>query len=169
MANETTITIIGNLTADAELRYTQNGLAVANFTVASTPRTYDRQSNEWKDGEALFMPCSVWREMAEHVAGSLSKGARVVVVGTLTERKWEDKNGGGKRSRMELDVTEVGASLRYSTAALTRASTGQSGDAAGRRQANDEPWATTKPAAAPAAAGGDVWNTPGTFNDETPF
>lgn len=112
MSNETKFTVIGNLTADPELRWTQNGLAVANFTVASTPRTYDKQSNEWKDGDPLFIRCSAWREMGEHIAESLIKGSRVVVVGLLKQKSYETKEG-EKRTSIELDVEDIGSSLKY--------------------------------------------------------
>jgi single-strand DNA-binding protein len=173
VAGETIITVVGNLTADPELRYTQNGLAVANFTIASTPRTFDRQANDWKDGEALFLRASCWREFAEHVAGSLTKGARVVATGRLKQRSYETKEG-EKRTAIELEVDEIGPSLRYATAQVTRASGGAgaggsgSGGGGGRPQGAvaDEPWG----AAAPASGGADdVWNTPGSYNDETPF
>lgn len=118
MAGDTQITVIGNLTGDPELRFIQSGAAVVNFTVASTPRTFDRQSNEWKDGDTLFMRCSLWREAAENVAESLTKGMRVVVVGRLVSRSWEAN--GEKRTVMELQVDEVGPSLKYSTAKVTR-------------------------------------------------
>ncbi|HEU0256255.1 MAG TPA: single-stranded DNA-binding protein [Microbacteriaceae bacterium] len=163
MAGETVITVIGNLTADPELRYTQSGVAVASFTVASTPRTFDRASNEWKDGEALFLRCSAWRDVAEHVAGSLTKGARVIVQGRLRQRSYETREG-EKRTVIELTVDEVGPSLRYATATLTR--TSSSGGRGPAASADNEPWAPSAPA---APSGGDVWNTPGTFNDETPF
>lgn len=164
MAGETIITVVGNLTADPELRYTQNGLAVANFTIASTPRTFDRQANDWKDGEALFLRASCWREFAEHVAGSLTKGSRVVATGRLKQRSYETKEG-EKRTSIELEVDEIGPSLRYATAQVTRASSG-GGSAGGRQQGAvaDEPWAASAP-----AESGDVWNTPGNYNDETPF
>ncbi len=119
MAGETVITVVGNLTADPEMRYTQNGLAVANFTIASTPRTFDRQSNEWKDGEALFLRASVWREFAEHVAQSLTKGMRVVAQGRLTQRSYQDREG-QNRTSIELEVDEIGPSLRYATAQVFR-------------------------------------------------
>lgn len=122
MAGETIITVIGNLTSDPELRYTQNGLAVANFTIASTPRTFDKASNEWKDGEALFLRASVWKEFGEHVAASLTKGARVVAQGRLKQRSYEDKKSGEKRTSIELEIDEIGPSLRYATAQVTRAS-----------------------------------------------
>jgi len=169
VAGETIITVVGNLTADPELRYTQGGLAVANFTIASTPRTFDRQANDWKDGEALFLRASCWREFAEHVAGSLTKGMRVVATGRLKQTSYNDRDG-NKRTAIELDVDEIGPSLRYATAQVTRASGGSTGGGGGGRGqvsgGAEEPWA----ASAPAAGGGDdVWNTPGNYNDETPF
>ena len=123
MAGETVITVVGNLTADPELRYTQNGLAVANFTIASTPRVFNKQTNEWDDGEALFLRASVWREFAEHVAGSLTKGSRVIASGVLKQRSYETKEG-EKRTSIELEVDEIGPSLRYATATVTRAGRG---------------------------------------------
>ena len=167
MAGETIITVVGNLTADPELRYTQGGLAVANFTIASTPRTFDRAANDWKDGEALFLRAACWREFAEHVAGSLTKGSRVVATGRLKQRSYETKEG-EKRTSIELEVDEIGPSLRYATAQVTRASGGSARSGGGRPQGGavaDEPWA----ASAPASGGDDVWNTPGNYNDETPF
>jgi len=131
MAGETPITVIGNLTADPELRFTPSGSAVANFTVASTPRTFDRQTNEWKDAETLFMRCSVWREAAENVAESLTRGTRVVVTGRLVSRSWEDKETGQKRSVMEMQVDEVGPSLRYATAKVTKTQRGGGGGQGG--------------------------------------
>ncbi|WP_430867969.1 single-stranded DNA-binding protein [Demequina aurantiaca] len=118
MAGDTQITVVGNLTGDPELRFISSGAAVANFTVASTPRTFDRQSNEWKDGETLFMRCSLWREAAENVAESLTKGMRVLVTGRLVSRSWE--TNGEKRTVTEMQVDEVGPSLRYATAKVTR-------------------------------------------------
>ena len=169
MAGETIITVVGNLTADPELRYTQGGLAVANFTIASTPRTFDRQANDWKDGDPLFLRASCWREFAEHVAGSLTKGSRVIATGRLKQRNYDDRDG-NKRTAIELEVDEIGPSLRYATAQVTRASGGSTGGGGGGRGqvagGAEEPWA----ASAPAAGGGDdVWNTPGNYNDETPF
>jgi len=158
MAGETVITVVGNLTSDPELRYTQNGLAVANFTIASTPRNFDRASNEWKDGEALFLRASVWREFAEHVASSLTKGARVIATGRLKQRSYETKEG-EKRTAIELEVDEIGPSLRYATATVSRAASSGRGGAV-----SDEPWG-----AAPGAVEADPWNTPGISNDETPF
>ena len=146
MANDVTICITGSLTADPELRFTPSGAAVANFTVASTPRTFDRQSNEWKDGDPLFLPCSIWRQAAEHVAESLTKGMRVIVQGRLKQRSYDDREG-NKRTIYEVEVEEVGPSLLRATAVVTRATSGaQPGrqpaarQPAGRPQAAD-PWA----------------------------
>ncbi|MBP2436962.1 single-stranded DNA-binding protein [Microbacterium amylolyticum] len=179
MAGETVITVVGNLTADPELRYTQSGVPVANFTIASTPRTLDRASGEWKDGDALFLRASVWRDFAEHVAGSLTKGMRVIAQGNLRQRDYQDREG-NRRTSFELDVQEIGPSLRYATAQVTRAAA--SGNFGGRsggqqqvphgggngggqpaQQPSNEPWAT------PGSAGGDAWSTPGSFSDDTPF
>ncbi|MCK6079554.1 single-stranded DNA-binding protein [Microbacterium sp. EYE_5] len=172
MAGETIITVVGNLTADPELRYTQNGLPVANFTIASTPRSFDRQANEWKDGEALFLRASVWREFAEHVAGSLTKGMRVVATGRLKQRSYQDREG-NNRTAIELEVDEIGPSLRYATAQVTRAASngggGGGGSFGGGQQSRpqvqqDEPWAT------PGSAAPDAWSAPGTsYGDDTPF
>ena len=168
MAGETVITVVGNLTADPELRYTQNGLPVANFTIASTPRTFDRQANEWKDGEALFLRASVWREFAEHVAGSLTKGMRVIASGRLKQRSYQDREG-NNRTAIELEVDEIGPSLRYATASVTRAASdstassanGQSGQwpaaAPGSKGGSDAAW---------SAPGGDAWSPGGA---DTPF
>jgi single-strand DNA-binding protein len=150
MAGDTVITVIGNLTGDPELRFTPSGAAVANFTVASTPRQFDRQANEWKDGETLFMRCSVWRDAAENVAESLQRGARVIVSGRLKSRSYETKEG-EKRTVIEMDVDEVGPSLRYATAKVnkTQRSGGgnfgggqQGGGGYGGGQQQDDPWAT---------------------------
>lgn len=140
MSNEPTLTLIGNLTGDPELRFTPSGQAVANFTVASTPRNFDRQSNEWKDGEALFMRCSIWREAAENVAESLTRGTRVVVTGRLKSRSYETKEG-EKRTNLELDVEEVGPSLKYANAKVTKTQRGN-GSAQGEQQPQSDPWAT---------------------------
>ncbi|MFC4224412.1 single-stranded DNA-binding protein [Lysinibacter cavernae] len=170
MAGETVITVVGNLTADPELRFTQSGVALASFTIASTPRTFDRQSNEWKDGEALFLRASVWREFAEHVASSLTKGSRVIATGRLKQRSYETKEG-EKRTSMEIDVDEIGPSLRYATAQITRAQSrgGAVGPGAGApasqgQSAPSEPWA-----AAPAS--NDGWANPGASFDgaDAPF
>ena len=173
MAGETVITVVGNLTADPELRYTQNGLPVANFTIASTPRNFDRQANEWKDGEALFLRASVWREFAEHVAGSMTKGMRVIATGRLKQRSYQDREG-QNRTAIELEVDEIGPSLRYATAQVTRAASGGgnfsggNAGAAGGGQARpqvqqEEPWAT------PGSAAPDAWSAPGSYGDDTPF
>jgi single-strand DNA-binding protein len=157
MAGDTVITVIGNLTADPELRFTASGAAVANFTVASTPRTFDRNTNEWKDGEALFLRCNVWRQAAENVAESLSRGTRVVVTGRLKQRSFDTKEG-EKRTVIELEVEEIGPSLRYATAKVNRASRGGGGASGGGGYGagSDDPWA-----AAPASGGG--------YSDEPPF
>ena len=130
MAGDTIITVIGNITGDPELRFTPSGAAVANFTVASTPRQFDRQSNEWKDGETLFMRCSVWRDAAENVAESLARGTRVIVSGRLKSRSYETKEG-EKRTVVEMEVDEVGPSLRYATAKVNRTQRGGGGGAGG--------------------------------------
>src|SRR6201996_3484366 len=161
MAGETTITVVGNLTADPELRFTQAGAAVASFTVASPPRTFDRASGEWKDGEALFLRCSIWRQAAENVAESLTRGMRVVAPGRLKQRSFETREG-EKRTVIELDVDEVGPSLRYASAKVNRTARGSStgggfGGSGGRGAPADDPWGSAPPA-------GD-----GGFSDEPPF
>jgi single-strand DNA-binding protein len=133
MAGDTVITVVGNLTADPELRFTPAGAAVANFTVASTPRTFDRSSNEWKDGEALFLRCNIWREAAENVAESLTKGTRVVVQGRLKQRSYDDREG-QRRTVFELEVDEIGPSLRYATAKPQRTQRGGGGGGFGGGQ-----------------------------------
>ncbi|MGW1740478.1 single-stranded DNA-binding protein [Nocardia sp. NPDC001965] len=157
MAGETSLPIIGNLTADPELRFTPAGAAVANFTIASTPRVFDRQTQEWKDGEPLFIRCNVWRDTAEHVAESLTRGARVIVFGHLKQRSFETREG-EKRTVVELEVEEVGPSLRYATAKPQKATSGGGGNAGGggrAQRANDgDPWGSTAPSRA---------------NDEPPF
>ena len=159
MAGETVITIIGNLTNDPELRFTPSGAAVANFTVASTPRNFDRQSNEWKDGETLFMRCSIWRDAAENIAESLHRGTRVIATGRLKSRSYDTKEG-EKRTVIELDVDEVGPSLRYASAKVTKAERGGSGGGfggqGGGQQAAD-PWATGGSAPAPQQGGQGNW------------
>lgn len=149
MAGETIITIVGNLVANPEIRFTPNGAAVANFTVASTPRTFDRQSNEWTDGEALFLRCSVWREAAENVAESLTKGMRVIVQGRLRARSYDDKDG-NRRTSWELDVDEIGPALKFATAKVTRAQRngggGQGGNFASAQSAG---FGATQPPAQP--------------------
>ncbi|MGW2371764.1 single-stranded DNA-binding protein [Kitasatospora sp. NPDC001683] len=156
MAGETLITIVGNLVDDPELRFTQSGVPVAKFRIASTPRTFDRQSNEWKDGESLFLTCNVWRQPAENVAESLQRGMRVIVQGRLNQRSYE--KDGQKRTVFEVEVEEVGPSLRSATAKVTRAHRGQGGaQQAGR---SDDPWSQSK---APVQAG---W---GASQQEAPF
>ncbi|SDD56135.1 single-stranded DNA-binding protein [Actinokineospora iranica] len=147
MAGETTITVVGNLTADPELRFTQSGVAVANFTVASTPRTFDRQSNEWRDGEALFLRCTVWRQVAENVAESLTRGTRVIVQGNLRQTSYTTREG-EKRTGYELDVTEIGASLTFATAEVTKVSRT---NGATRTAVAEDPWASL-PSAKPELA-----------------
>jgi single-strand DNA-binding protein len=130
MAGETLITVVGNLTADPELRFTPSGAPVANFTVASTPRNFDKQSGEWKDGDALFLNCAVWRQAAENVAESLTKGMRVIVQGRLRQRSYETREG-EKRTVFEVDVEEIGPALKYATAKVTRSSGGSGGSYSG--------------------------------------
>ena len=176
MAGETTITVIGNLTDDPELRFTPSGAAVAKFRIASTPRTLDKASGEWKDGEPLFLACSVWRQVAENVAESLQRGARVIVSGRLRQRSYETREG-EKRTVYELEVDEIGPSLRYATAKVQKmsrssggggggggygaSSGGGGGNTGGGGGFADDPWAT----AAPAGGGGSGGN----FDDEPPF
>ena len=191
MAGETVITVVGNLVDDPELRFTPSGAAVANFRIASTPRVMDRQTNEWKDGDALFLSCSVWRQAAENVAESLQKGMRVVVQGRLKQRQYETREG-EKRTVVELDVDEVGPSLKYATAKVTR-TTRQGGgggySGGGGAAPADDPWATAAPggqaqgqpqggqAQGGYAGGGqqsapanDPWAAPGVSSaDEPPF
>ncbi|MCX4094557.1 single-stranded DNA-binding protein [Nocardia sp. alder85J] len=151
MAEETYITIIGNLTADPEIRFTPGGLAVANFTVAQTPRVFDRATNSWRDGEALFMRCNIWREAAENVAESLVRGARVIVTGKLVSRTWETREG-EKRTTVELQVVEMGPSLRFATAQVTKI-TRNGGSAPSAPAASDDPWQNANAAQSPALAG----------------
>jgi single-strand DNA-binding protein len=187
MAGETTITVVGNLTDDPELRFTPSGAAVAKFRIASTPRTMDRQSNEWKDGEPLFLACNVWRDAAEHVAESLQRGARVIVQGRLRQRSYETREG-EKRTVYELEVDEIGPSLRYATAKVQKmsrsggggggfgASTGGGGGGGGNRQPSgggggnnfDDPWATAAPASGARSGGGGAASN-SSFDDEPPF
>ena len=183
MAGETVITVVGNLTDDPELRFTPSGAAVANFTVASTPRSFNKQTNEWEDGEALFLRCSIWRQAAENVAESLQRGMRVVVQGRLRARTWETREG-EKRTSFEIDVEEIGPSLKFATAKVNRVSRsgggggysggGQGGQSGQSGTAADDPWATPAPQgggapAGQAAAGNDPWGAPGVANDEPPF
>ncbi len=187
MAGETVITVVGNLVDDPELRFTPSGAAVANFRIASTPRSFNRQTNEWEDGEALFLSCSVWRQAAENVAESLTRGMRVVVQGRLKARSYETREG-EKRTVFEIEVEEVGPSLKFATAKVTRATRGGGGGGygGGGQQAGgaDDPWATpaggqqgggqAAPQQAAQPAGGqqggqqrDPWA--GGSNDEPPF
>jgi single-strand DNA-binding protein len=159
MAGETIITVIGNLTDDPELKFTPSGAAVANFTVASTPRTFDKQTNEWKDGDALFLRCAAWRQLAENVAESLQKGQRVVVTGALRVRQFERQDG-SKGTSVELNVDEVGPSLRYATAKVTKVTrSGNSGGGGG------SDWGSQPTTQAPAT---DVWGTGAAGSTEDP-
>jgi single-strand DNA-binding protein len=189
MAGETPITVVGNLTADPELRFTPSGAAVANFTVASTPRTFDKQSNEWKDGEALFLNCSVWRQAAENAAESLQRGMRVVVQGRLKARSYETREG-EKRTVFEIDVDEVGPSLKYATAKVTKTSRSGGGQGGGF-SGGDDPWASSgaqggqqsgqqggsggnwggsqQGGGGQSAPANDPWATGGGSSDEPPF
>ncbi|MFB8398959.1 single-stranded DNA-binding protein [Streptomyces yangpuensis] len=196
MAGETVITVVGNLVDDPELRFTPSGAAVAKFRVASTPRTFDRQTNEWKDGESLFLTCSVWRQAAENVAESLQRGMRVIVQGRLRQRSYEDREG-VKRTVYELDVEEVGPSLKNATAkvAKTTGRGGQGGYGGGGQQQqggggwggapgggqqgggapSDDPWASSAPAGGQQqGGGGGGWGgssggSGGGYSDEPPF
>ncbi len=163
MAGDTVITVVGNLTADPELRFTASGAAVASFTIASTPRNFDRAANEWKDGEALFLRCSLWRQAAENAAESLTKGMRVIAQGRLVQRSYETREG-EKRTVIELQVDEIGPSLKYASAKVNRTQRGSGGGGFGATGTEggagmpaDDPWGT----AAPASGGG--------FTDEPPF
>ncbi len=191
MAGETIITVVGNLTDDPELRFTPSGAAVANFSVASTPRNFDKNTNEWVDGEAMFLRCSIWRQAAENVAESLQRGMRVVVQGRLKARTYETREG-EKRTVFEIEVDEIGPSLKFATAKVNRTSRqgggggysggggqggqGDSGGQGGSAPAAD-PWATPAPAAGGPAGGGagggapanDPWGAPGVPADEPPF
>jgi single-strand DNA-binding protein len=183
MAGETVITVVGNLTDDPELRFTPSGAAVASFTVASTPRTFDRNSNEWKDGDALFLRCSIWRQAAENVAESLTKGMRVVVQGRLKQRSYETREG-EKRTVVELDVEEIGPSLKYATAKVTTASGGTGGGGFGggdrggdwggggggpRPSGGGQPSGGGAPQDDPWASGGGSGGWGGGYSDEPPF
>lgn len=160
MADDTRLTLIGNLVGDAELRFTPSGAAVANFTIASTPRTFDRQTNEWKDGEALFMRCSIWRQAAENVAETLQKGMRVIAAGNLKARSYE--KDGEKRTVMELEVDEIGPSLKFATAQVTRAQRGQGQQRPAQQAPAGDPWA------APAAPA-DPWGGQAAIDAPPPF
>jgi single-strand DNA-binding protein len=147
MAGETQITVTGNLTADPELRFTPAGVAMVKFTVASTPRIFDRSKNEWSDGDPLFLTCTGWRDMAEHIAESLTKGTRVVVVGRLRLSRWETPEG-EKRSAYGLDVDEVGPSLRFAQAKVTKTTRAKAGDGFTPSDVPDDAWNAASPAAA---------------------
>jgi len=175
VAGDTTITVVGNLTADPELRFTPSGAAVANFTVASTPRIYDRQSGEWKDGEALFLRCNIWREAAENVAESLTRGARVIVQGRLKQRSFETREG-EKRTVVEVEVDEIGPSLRYATAKVNKASRSGGGGGGFGGGGGGGGGGSRQPAQTTGGAGGDdPWGSApasGSFgggDDEPPF
>jgi single-strand DNA-binding protein len=185
MAGETVVTLVGNLVDDPELRFTPSGAAVANFRVASTPRTYDRQSGEWKDGESLFLSCSVWRQAAENVAESLQRGMRVIVQGRLKSRSYDDREG-NKRTVFEIDVDEVGPSLRSATAKVTRAMRsgpggeggggfgGGGGNQGGGQSAaapQNDPWATPQGGGGQSAPQNDPWSGQGSGGsmEEPPF
>jgi single-strand DNA-binding protein len=174
-AGDTTITVVGNLTADPELRFTPSGAAVANFTVASTPRIYDRQSGEWKDGEALFLRCNIWREAAENVAESLTRGSRVIVTGRLKQRTFETREG-EKRTVVEVEVDEIGPSLKYATAKVNKASrSGGGGGGFGGGSGGGGGGGGSRPAAGGGAPAEDPWGSApasGSFggnDDEPPF
>ncbi len=191
MAGDTVITLVGNLVDDPELRFTPSGAAVARFRLASTPRSFNRQTNEWEDGEALFLTCNVWRQAAENVAESLQRGMRVIVQGRLRQRSWESREG-EKRTSYEVEVDEVGPSLRYATAKVNRTQRGSGGwgggfgggssggsaggSGGGSAGGADDPWASA-PASSGTASGsggsggaagsGGSWNAAG--SDEPPF
>jgi single-strand DNA-binding protein len=170
MAGETILTVVGNLVDDPELRFTPNGAAVAKFRIASTPRTFDKQTSEWRDGESLFLSCSVWRQAAENCAETLAKGMRVIVQGRLKQRSYEDREG-VKRTVMELEVDEIGPSLRSATAKVTKAGGAGQGKQEAYRQVSrqtsqegrEDPWASGVPGT--GQAGG--WS--GSSGDEPPF
>ena len=165
MAGETIITIVGNLTADPELRFTPSGAPVANFTVASTPRTFDRQANEWKDGDAMFLNCAVWRQAAENVAESLTKGMRVIVQGRLRSRSYETREG-EKRTVFEVDVEEIGPALKYATAKVTR-TTGGGGNYGGGSSSGGSNWGNSSGGSSERSGGADPWAQ--AQSDEPPF
>lgn len=181
MAGETIVTLVGNLTGDPELRFTPSGAAVANFTVASTPRTLDRQSNEWKDGETLFMRCAIWREAAENVAESLTKGMRVVVTGRLKQRSYETKEG-EKRTVFECEAEDVGPSLRNASAKVTKVARdgggfggggqsggGQSGGGSSGGSGGGWGGSGSSGGGGYGSGGNDPWSTPSAGGDEPPF
>jgi single-strand DNA-binding protein len=168
-AGDTVITLVGNLVDDPELRFTPSGAAVAKFRIASTPRFLDKQTNEWKDGESLFLSCNVWRQAAENVAESLQRGMRVIVQGRLKQRSYETKEG-EKRTVYEIEVDEVGPSLKSATAKVNKTTRGAGGGGFGGGGADNDPWASASPAPAQTggSGGGGGWNAPGA-SDEPPF
>ena len=168
MAGETIITLVGNLTADPELRFTPSGAPVANFTVASTPRTFDRQTSEWKDGNAMFLNCSVWRQAAENVAESLTKGMRVIVQGRLKSRSYETREG-ERRTVFEVEVEEIGPALKYATAKVTRSSGGGGGGGGYSSGGGGDSWSSGNNAGSnnTRSAGADPWAQ--AQSDEPPF
>jgi single-strand DNA-binding protein len=180
MAGETVITLVGNLVEDPELRFTPSGAAVANFRVASTPRTFDRQNNEWKDGETLFLSCSVWRQAAENVSESLQRGMRVIISGRLKSRSYETREG-EKRTVFEIDVDEVGPSLKTATAKVTKTTRSGGGGGYGSGSSDNDPWATQASPATAQSGGGaqgsgapssDPWASSGsttTTSEDPPF
>ena len=168
MAGDTVITVVGNLTADPELRFTPSGAAVASFTIASTPRTFDRNTNEWKDGEALFLRCSLWRQAAENAAESLTRGMRVIAQGRLQQRSYETREG-EKRTVIELQVDEIGPSLKYASAKVNRTQRGSGGGGFGASGSEGSSGGGGGGAAAPAD---DPWGSAapaGGFSEEPPF
>lgn len=165
---DTTITVVGNLTADPDLRFTPSGAAVANFTVASTPRVFDRQSNEWKDGDALFLRCNIWREAAENVAESLTRGSRVIVTGRLRQRSFETREG-EKRTVYEVEVDEVGPSLRYATAKINKVSRGGGGGGFGGGGGMSAPSGASGPPAEDPWGSAPASGSFGGADDEPPF
>ncbi len=186
MAGETVITVVGNLTADPELRFTPSGAAVATFTVASTPRRYNQQTSQWEDGTALFLRCNIWRQAAENVAESLTRGARVVVQGRLQQRSFETKEG-EKRTVVELEVEEVGPSLKYATAKVNKVSRGSGdggfsggggggrgsgGGGGGNSGGGDDPWGSAPRSGGSSQGGssqGGGFGSAGGSDDEPPF
>lgn len=154
MANETPLTLVGNMVGDPELRFTASGAQVANFTVATTPRKFNKNTNEWEDGEALFMRCAIWREAAEQVAQSLTKGMRVVVVGHLEGTSWEDKDSGQKRTGTQMNVLDVGPSLKYATAQVTKVQRQQGQQQGGQQPQGGGGWGGAPQGQQPPAQGG---------------
>ncbi len=166
MAGETIITLVGNLTADPELRFTPSGAPVANFTVASTPRTFDRASGEWKDGDAMFLNCAIWRQAAENVTESLTKGMRVIVQGRLRSRSYETREG-ERRTVFEVDVEEIGPALKYATAKVTRSSGGGGGSYSGGSSGSGGGWSNNAGGQSDRSAGADPWAS--AQSEEPPF